>query len=84
MTRKYDDWTGNVVPEATVRSLDPSAVRAVRATYESLHRDSDEIISLDDEAFLTKVGFFKRGKVTMPHWSCWASPRSRSSHLRSA
>ena len=64
MTRKYDDWTGNVVPEATVRSLDPSAVRAVRATYESLHRDSDEIISLDDEAFLTKVGFFKRGKVT--------------------
>ena len=64
MTRKYDDWTGNVVPEATVRSLDPSAVRAVRATYESLHRDSDEIIPLDDEAFLTKVGFFKRGKVT--------------------
>ena len=64
MARKYDDWTGNVVPEATVRSLDPSAVRAVRATYESLHRDSDDSDSMDDETFLTKVGFFKRGKVT--------------------
>lgn len=64
MARKYDDWTGNVVPEATVRSLDPSAVRAARATYESLHRDSDDSDSMDDETFLTKVGFFKRGKVT--------------------
>ena len=55
---------GNVVQKATVRSLESICVRAVRATYESLHRDSDDSDSMDDETFLTKVGFFKRGKVT--------------------
>ena len=64
MPRKYDDWTGNVVPEATVRSLDPSAVRALRATYGSLHGDSDDTVSMDDGEFLSRVGLFKRGKVT--------------------
>ena len=64
MPRKYDDWTGNIVPEATVRSLDPSAVRARRATYGSLHGDSDDTVSMDDGEFLSRVGLFKRGKVT--------------------
>lgn len=63
MARKYDDWTGNVVPEATVRSLDPSAVRAVRASYSAVHGGSD-MDRLDDTGFLTEVGLFKRGKVT--------------------
>lgn len=61
----YDDWTGNVVADATVRSLDPEAVRAVRARFVSSFPDrSDESDGWDDETFLNKVGFFKRGKVT--------------------
>lgn len=65
MTRKYDDWTGNVVPEATIRSLDPAAVRSLRMTYESSGPSREEAsASWDDEAFLTRVGLFKRGKVT--------------------
>lgn len=65
MTRKYDDWTGNVVPEATIRSLDPAAVRSLRMTYESSGPSREEAsASWDDETFLTRVGLFKRGKVT--------------------
>jgi ATP-dependent DNA helicase RecG len=62
----YDDWTGNVVQDADVRSFDPEAVRAVRATYMSEHSDRrDEISAMDDAAFLSHIGALKRGKVTV-------------------
>jgi len=62
----YDDWTGNIIQEADVRSFDPEAVRAVRATYLSEHPESrDEVSEMDDAAFLSHVGVLKRGKVTV-------------------
>lgn len=65
MMRKYDDWTGNVVPDATIRSLDPSAVRSLRMTYESSGPSrAEESADWDDEVFLSRVGLFKRGRVT--------------------
>ena len=66
MRSVYDDWTGNVIQEADLRSFDPEAVRAIRATYVSEHPESREAVSgLDDEGFLSKVGVLKRGKVTV-------------------
>lgn len=64
-TRLYEDWSGNVVTTATVRNLDPEALRAVRATFEGRYPERiEESRTWDDETFLTKVGVFKRGKVT--------------------
>ncbi len=62
----YDDWTGNVIQEADVRSFDPEAVRAVRATYVSEHPDErDAVAAMDDQEFLGRIGVLKRGKVTI-------------------
>ncbi|MBE6528223.1 MAG: hypothetical protein E7Z64_03535 [Thermoplasmata archaeon] len=62
----YDDWTGNVVHDADIRSLDPEAVRAVRATYLSENPEERERVgAMDDAEFLSSVGVLKRGKVTI-------------------
>ena len=62
----YDDWTGNTVPDADIRSFDPEAVRAIRATYISEHPENrDEISAMDDTTFLSHIGVLKRGKVTI-------------------
>jgi len=62
----YDDWTGNIVQNTDIRSLDPEAVRAVRATYLSEHQDMREAVSaMDDMGFLSHVGMLKRGKMTI-------------------
>ena len=62
----YDDWTGNTVPDADIRSFDPEAVRAIRATYISEHPENrDEISAMDDTTFLSRIGVLKRGKVTI-------------------
>jgi len=62
----YDDWTGNVIQDADIRSFDPEAVRAVRATYVSEHPDDREAVQgMDDQAFLSHIGVLKRGKVTV-------------------
>ena len=66
MKSVYDDWTGNVIPDADIRSLDPEAVRAVRATYLSEHSgDRERVSEMDDHTFLAHVGVLKRGKITV-------------------
>ena len=66
MKSVYDDWTGNVIQEADVRSFDPEAIRAARATYVSEHpEDREEVSGMDDTQFLSEVGILKRGKVTV-------------------
>ena len=63
--RTYDDWTGNVIPDATVRSLDIEAMRVARVMYEARHPEkAEECRTWDDTQFLTRVGVFKRGRVT--------------------
>ncbi len=62
----YADWTGNVVSEADVRSLDPGAVRALRAKYALRFPEyADEVQGWDAALFLSKAGLLKRGKVTI-------------------
>ncbi len=62
----YDDWTGNVVSEADVRSLDPGAVRALRAKYALRYPEhADEVQDWDTALFLSKAGILKRGKITV-------------------
>ena len=58
----YDDWTGNVVSDATVRSLDPAALRAARTIF--LRDRSEDPSGIDDEAFLALAGLTKRGRMT--------------------
>ena len=66
MKSVYDDWTGNVVQDADIRSFDPEAIRAIRATYMSEHSERrDEVSKMDDAEFLSFVGVLKRGKVTV-------------------
>ncbi len=66
MKSVYDDWTGNIVQDADVRSLDPEAVRAVRGTYLSEHPDDREKVNpMDDAEFLSYIGILKRGKITV-------------------
>lgn len=61
----YDDWSGNVVKDATIRNLDPEAMAAARAVFETRYPERrEEATAWDDETFLSKVGVFKRGKVT--------------------
>ena len=51
----YDDWTGNIVKDADVRSLDPGAVRAARASYRERFPDrAEESDGWDDETFLAR------------------------------
>lgn len=62
----YDDWTGNVVNGADVRSLDIGAVRAARAAFrERFPERAEESQAWDDQTFLTRAGVLKRGKVTV-------------------
>ena len=66
MKSVYDDWTGNIVQDADIRSFDPEAVRAVRGTYLSEHPDRrEEVSAMDDAQFLSHIGALKRGKVTI-------------------
>ena len=58
----YDDWTGNVIPDADMRSLDPEAVAAASAVYSLSHPEDDV---RDPAVLLSKAGFLKRGKVTV-------------------
>ncbi len=61
----YADWSGNVVADATVRGLDPEAIRVARASYASRYPDSvGELSSWDDTEFLNRAHVFKRGRVT--------------------
>ena len=59
----YYDWTGNVIPDADVRSLDPAAVQAVSAIYASCHPGEGDV--RDPAVLLSKAGFLKRGTVTV-------------------
>ena len=62
----YDDWTGNVIGQADLGSLDPGAVRALRAKYALRHPEqSGEVQVWDAAVFLSKAGVLKRGKVTV-------------------
>ena len=62
----YDDWTGNVVNGADMRSLDIGALRAARASFRERYPDrAEECQAWDDQTFLTRAGVLKRGRITI-------------------
>ena len=62
----YEDWTGNVVNDADIRSLDIGALRAARAMFcERFPDKAEESASWDDQTFLSKTGVLKRGRITV-------------------
>lgn len=62
----YDDWTGNVVNDADLRSLDIGALRAARAMFcERFPDRAEESRGWDDQTFLSRAGVLKRGRVTV-------------------
>ena len=61
------DWSRQIMPGATIESLDKGAISYARSKYkEKMNKDhiSEEIDSLTDEEFLTKLQLMFEGKVT--------------------
>lgn len=70
-----DDWTGEVVPEATWDDLDPGALAAARQRYTEfcIRCEPDarrhesiraEVANLSDETLLNKARITKQGRIT--------------------
>ncbi len=59
------DWSGEIVPGATMADLDPKAIRLARDKYKELHPDRErEIDGWDNSTFLNKAHITKQGKIT--------------------
>lgn len=59
------DWSGEIIPEATMDDLDQRAIKLARDKYKELHEDREqEIDSWDDATFLNKAKITKKGKIT--------------------
>lgn len=60
-----EDWTAQIVPEATIKHLDPDAVYKARAEFTKRNpKYADEIRKWDDEKFLNKAKLAVNGKIT--------------------
>lgn len=63
--KAYKDWSGNIVPEASLSDLDQEAIRSAKAIFISRHPNFVESISSwDNDKFLKYVHFTKDGKIT--------------------
>ena len=59
------DWSGEVIPDATLDDLDPKAIRLARDKYKELHPDREaEVDGWDDITFLNKAHITKKGQIT--------------------
>lgn len=61
-----DDWSAQIIPEATIEDLDPRAIAKAREKFKELFngkRDS-EIDSWSDEVFLNKAKLTRKSAIT--------------------
>lgn len=61
-----DDWSAEIIPEATIEDLDPRAIAVAREKYKELFngaRDA-EIDGWTDEVFLNKAKLTKKSAIT--------------------
>ena len=64
-TIEIDDWSANIVPDASISDLDPKAIAVAREKFIESHNDrEDEIRAWNDEKFLNKAGITRQGKIT--------------------
>ena len=61
-----NDWSGEIVSEATLASLDPVAIKRAKDNFKQKHSDipAMEIDSWRDEEFLNRAKILKEGRVT--------------------
>jgi ATP-dependent DNA helicase RecG len=60
-----DDWSAQVVEDATLEDLDPKAIRFARDKYKELHPSKEqEVDGWDDMTFLNKAHITRQGKIT--------------------
>lgn len=59
------DWSAEIIENATLEDLDPTAIAKARELYTKAHKDrTEEIESWDDITFLNKAKITVRGKIT--------------------
>lgn len=53
---KLKDWSAEIIEDASLEDLDPTAIVKARELYTNAHKDkADEIVSWDDATFLNKA-----------------------------
>ncbi len=61
----HHDWSGDIVPSATIDDLSPEAIAKAREEYKERNpQKSSEVDSWDDIKFLNKAMVTKRGRIT--------------------
>lgn len=59
------DWSAEIIPDATIDDLDPKAIRLARDKYKELYPQRiQEVDDWDDITFLNKAHITRRGKIT--------------------
>lgn len=60
-----NDWSGEIIDEATFDDLDPEAIAKAREWYANKHEHlREEMKAWDDTTFLNKARITKKGKIT--------------------
>ncbi|MEE0948684.1 MAG: putative DNA binding domain-containing protein [Bacteroidales bacterium] len=60
-----NDWSGEIIDEATFDDLDPEAIAKAREWYANKHEHlREEMKTWDDVTFLNKARITKKGKIT--------------------
>ncbi|HJJ54880.1 MAG TPA: putative DNA binding domain-containing protein, partial [Methanocorpusculum sp.] len=75
---RYYDWSREIVPEASMRHLDPEAIAAARSKYVMKNpRLAAEVTEWSDERFLNTVPLTIDGKITRAALILLGKPESR-------
>lgn len=60
-----DDWSAEIIQDATIADLDPKAIQKAREKFVELYPKRETEVKLwDDAKFLNKTGFTIKGKIT--------------------
>ena len=61
-----DDWSAEIIPDATIEDLDPKAIMVAREKFKELFNGSrdNEIDSWTDEVFLNKAKLTRKSAIT--------------------
>ena len=77
---RLKDWSAEIIEDASLEDLDPTAIVKARELYTNAHKDkAGEIASWDDVTFLNKAKITIRGKIT--HTAIVLLGREESEHL---
>lgn len=59
------DWSAEVIPDATIEDLDPKAIRLARDKFKELNPSrAEEVDNWDDKTFLNKAHITKKDQIT--------------------